>query len=282
MSHGIVYTATGEEFVGEAIFSAKRANEVMDNVPISIITDNKIQNPVFDEVIIMDGEVLHDTIDQIRYMEKSPYERTLYVDTDVYIEKDISDLFSILDEFDIAAALSQQRCRGDIELSEVPDSFIEYSSGMILYRNNKQFRKLASRWEEVCEELKISDNWPDQPAFRKVLYHSDLRIATIPPEYHIVIRQPGHVYDTVKAAHGRLLNVGHISGGGRKVVDVPTAVNKLNTGEGHRVYTIGVNGIRVHTNTIPFLIKRSIITNGATKTLKMIYDKIYRIFRNMI
>ena len=273
MIEGFLYIATGEEFVKEAKISAQKLQEVMDGYPCSLVTDVNINDPLFDKVITID-DARHNGGDQIRNLIHTPYEKTICMDTDIYIHSDISDIFSVLDEYDLALPLSQNRLNSRVENNEIPDCFVEYSTGLVAYNNTSDLKQLCSTWEDLYIQNKPQDKWPNQPAFREAIYKSDLQVATLPPEYHLVIRQPGHVKGEVKVAHGRLLEVGHLSGGGRETLDVPTAVKKLNKMNCHRTYTLGYGKIRVHTNSKFHHLQRSLISHGFKGTAKRILEKI--------
>jgi len=273
VTEGFLYIATGEEFVKEAKISVQRLQEVMEGYPCSIVTDININYPLFDKVIAID-DATHNSGDQIRNLTQTPYDKTIYIDTDIYINSDISEIYSVLDEYDLALPLSQNRLNSRVENEEIPDCFVEYNTGLVAYNNTSDLKQLCSIWEDLYIQNKNQDNWPNQPAFREAIYKSDLQVATLPPEYHLVIRQPGHVKGEVKVAHGRLLEVGHLSGGGRKTMDVPTAVKKLNRINCHRTYTLGYGKIRVHTNSKFLYLQRSLISQGFKGTTKKILNKI--------
>ena len=285
MTRGLLYIATGEPFVREAVISAKRAKNVMNDYPIAIITDIdldanvNIDKHVFDHIIEINNAE-QNSGDQIKYMDKSPFDRTIFLDTDIYIHSDISDLFDVLDQFDIAASLSPTGKNQRVD-PDLPDAYPEYNTGVVVFQNNKKIGRFLSKWEETYRRDKTQQNWPNQPSFRETVFHSDLRIATIPPEYHLLIRQPGYVKGEVKAAHGRLLEVGHLSGGGRKNLDVPSAVEKLNQSEHGRVYTLGLRNIRVHSNSKLYILKNSLKIYGTKKTIKLALGKIKRMINKI-
>ena len=57
------------------------------------------------------------------------------------------------------------------------------------------------KWmEPASQELRLLH---DQPALRKALYNSSLRMATLTPEYNCRFNMPGYVHGKVKILHGR-------------------------------------------------------------------------------
>lgn len=227
---GVYYIATGDPFVREAELSAKSVRHAMPDVPIAIATDVQPEFD-FDHVIdITDPE--HGFSDQIHNLHRSPFDRTLHLDTDIYVGTDVSDLFDLLYQFDIAAAHNHDREAYD--LPGVPDSFPEYNTGVLAYRNNDALRSFTQSWADTYTQLSTEENTQNQPSFRKTLYESALRVATLPTEYNCMVRYPGHIKNDVKIAHSRLLDIP--TPGANKSVDVVDAFNTLNEYKEHRLY----------------------------------------------
>ncbi len=238
---GIFYIATGDQFVAEAERSAKSVRNAMPDIPIAIATDG---NPEFefDEVIEIKNPDYSFT-DQIKNLHRSPFNRTLHLDTDIYIHANAEELFDLLDRFDIAVAHNHNRSAFDPP--GVPASFPEYNTGVVVYRNNARLREFSRSWERTYEDLYDGGKPQNQPSFRKALFDSDLRIATLPPEYNLMVRYPGHAIGEVKIFHGRLLDIE--TPGAGKYTDIKTAAEKINSTTEHRVFT-QLGGISIYSN----------------------------------
>jgi hypothetical protein len=94
----ILYVVKGQKFVDEATLSAQRAKTVMPDCPITIVTDRDVDAECFDQTII-DADAFTKS-DKPRLMQKTPYDRTIFVDTDTYLAESIvkrylSDIFTI-------------------------------------------------------------------------------------------------------------------------------------------------------------------------------------------
>jgi len=227
---GIYYIATGDHFVREAEISAQSVRDAMPDIPIAIATDVE---PEFDYDYVIDiPDPEHGFVDQINNLHRSPFDRTLHFDTDIYVGSDVSDLFELLNRFDIAVAHNHNREVYDPP--SVPDCFPEYNTGVIAYQNDGDLRGFTRAWKENYESLVREDKTQNQPSFRKTLYESNLRVATLPPEYNCMVRYPGHVRNEVKIGHSRLLDIE--TPGASKSVNVTESINKLNKYKGHRLY----------------------------------------------
>ena len=151
---GIYYIATGVPFVQEAAISAQSVRDTMPDIPIAIATDVEPKFD-FDHVIdIPDPE--HGFVDQIHNLHRSPFDRTLHFDTDIYVGSNVSDLFELLNRFDIAVAHNHNREVYDPP--GVPNCFPEYNTGVIAYRNDRNLRDFCRAWKENYELLVREDN----------------------------------------------------------------------------------------------------------------------------
>lgn len=246
MNKGVLYIATGEEFVKEAEVSARSVSSVMSNIPIAIATDVE---PSFDfDHIINIPDPHHGFQDKISNLNRSPFDQTLYLDTDIYMNSDVSELFEVLSKFDLGLAYNHNRQAYDPP--EVPNSFPEYNTGVIVYENNEEFRQFTETWEKNHAEILSKVKTHDQPSFRKTLFDSNLRIATLTPEYNCMVRYPGHIKNDVKIAHSRLLDIQ--TPGAPKSVNVTEAIKILNKYKGHRLYIPdGKSGVSVVFGRLP-------------------------------
>jgi hypothetical protein len=213
-TRGVIYIVTGRKFVEEACLSAASVKQCMPDIPITICSDVPIDSTLFDQVVSIDSPAygLEDKIFNIR---RSPYQETLFLDSDTQMIEDSQELFSLLDRFDFAAVHSS--CRAQYQVSGVPDCFPEFNTGVLLFRKSKATERLLQRWVQFYREDRMKTltwlvpgiaSWyrhtlPDQPSFRRAIYESGLRIATLPQEYNCRLPFPGFVQSKVKIIHGR-------------------------------------------------------------------------------
>jgi hypothetical protein len=114
MQKGILYVATGARYVEEARSSARSVRACNPGLPICLVTDQSIE-PDADFDIVRD---VHETpsgtaagpenylaLDRVAYYRKilplvgSPFEKTLFLDTDTWVGDSLEDLFTLLDSF---------------------------------------------------------------------------------------------------------------------------------------------------------------------------------------
>jgi len=200
MECGIVYIATGEEYIKDAIESAKNTRKHTE-LPIALISDRNVDDDLFSEVII-DQEPHHSFIDKPRNLMKTPFDKSLFLDTDVYLMKDVPELFDILDTFDIATTIDpnewELRYDRDRAFEEIPESFPLFQTGVIPYRSNENISKFIDKWLMLHEE---NDVRSDQSSFRAALYETDIKHTTLSDLYNCLLGWPMQVTGEVKIVH---------------------------------------------------------------------------------
>jgi hypothetical protein len=177
VNQDLLYFAKGETFVAEAERSARQAAKVMPEYPITIVADREPDVDCFDTIII--DKTPFEKRDKPRALQKTPYDRTIYLDTDTYLSDSIVELFDILDEFDLALRCARAQVHVP-ESSPLPDSFPEFNTGVIPYRSTAAMTEMLDDWERRC--LPTHDF--DQCSLRPALYHSDVRFTPIPNRYN--------------------------------------------------------------------------------------------------
>lgn len=206
-----MYVATGDEFYQEAYTAASSVREHMPDVEIAIATNVPETDPLFDHVIPIE-DPNYDFTDRIRYYQETPFDRTLFLDTDTYLFGSVQEIFDVLDSHDLAVAHAlgrrQELIHSDKDLPtiDVPDCYPMFNCGVI-GATAEVVEALFPSWLELYQEhLEQSPYMSDQSAFRELVYSSDFRVATIPPEYNCRIPFCGYVKQKVKILHGSLEN----------------------------------------------------------------------------
>lgn len=207
-STGIVYVATGEKYIERALYSASSLKTHSPDCRMTIFCDQKIDNSIFEQVEFIKPKRAH--LNKIIHIAHSPYDYTLFVDADTYICADISGLFDLLNRFDIAVAHDTYRLyvkeyeKVKHEIHKIPDSFPMLNSGVILFKKSPRIERFFEDWLTTYEQyLELAEHGGgDQPAFRKALYNSALRLAILPPEYNCRFVTPVYLNGPVKILHG--------------------------------------------------------------------------------
>lgn len=113
--------------------------------------------------------------------------QVLVLGSDTYaLKQDVRELPPLLERFDIAVAHAPHRINtafGNSPIPEVPKAFPEFNCDVILFRNTDKVRRVIREWLQRYRNDEF-EHPHDQGTFRYVIYKSDLRIATLPPEYN--------------------------------------------------------------------------------------------------
>lgn len=211
-SQGFIYVAEGERCIKEAVTSAKSLRNALPSAHITaFLAEPPGDTSVFDTVIDTKGEF--NRLTKIQVFLRTPYERSVFLDADTWICGDPSSLFSVLDEFELAAALAPQ----DVKRvdARIPDCFPEFNSGVIAFRRSETVIALANEWLTEYRRFRATfpAGWvaPDQPSFRYALYKSRVRIGTLTNRYNCRISMPGFVMTPVVILHGRCTNLSQLA-----------------------------------------------------------------------
>ena len=137
----------------------------------------------------------------------TPFDRTLFLDTDCWLVDTVPELFEVLDNFDLAVALSVWRRVYQID---VPACFYDVDLGVLAYRNCDGFQELLNDWERRFlrdyermggKSLEAVPFFHSQPSFTEALYHSNLKSAVLGDEYNW--QGTGYAQHKVKIVHKR-------------------------------------------------------------------------------
>lgn len=200
-TQGLLYVATGPRFGAEAHASALRVRELMPAVALAFASESDPGKNLFRHWIPIPNPT-GTFADKIAPLARTPFEQTVFLDTDTYLCEGVPELFGLLERCDIAMAHAPMRVTGSVQ---VPPCFPECNSGVIAYNMNDRTRNLFSLWERFYSDQLASTGQPDdQPALRRALWESDVRLAILPPEYNFRFLMPSFSgRGKVKILHGR-------------------------------------------------------------------------------
>jgi hypothetical protein len=273
-ARGILYVATGAACRDEAVISARSVKTAWPQIPIAIKTDGPVDQHYFDQIDLISDSP--DNLAKVCHLAETPFERTLFLDSDTYCLHPMPELFGILDRFDLAAAHEAGRFATRWEAGtevfvrnlEIPECFPEYNTGVIAFRRDAEVFRMFARWERLCKEARraqIPDS-KDQPSFRHAIYESGLRVAALPPEYNFRLVCSGFARGPIKLIHGRW-KYGPIGETPEQIF--ATLARTFNENVGPRTFVHAFGMICGHgPSTIPFDDPKRACILGETRPLK--------------
>lgn len=199
---GFVYVATGPGYLEEAAVSAASVRRHHPGTPICLVTDREIApGGPFDHVVRR-SDTVHKPVDKL-LARHCPFERAIFLDTDTKVFGDLSPVFDLLEQFDLAAL--QDVNRGwHYAMPDVPLAFSEFNTGVIAFRRSAAIEQFFAAWRTHYDELhRTLGLVNDQPAFRRALYLSALRVAPLPSEFHFLGNVSNAIMWNVRLIHAR-------------------------------------------------------------------------------
>lgn len=188
-SKGVIYIAINKKWVKETVYSAESVKKACFKLPITLFTNKKFKSDFIDNFIITTS--LNGTRFKFNYLDKTPYDYTLYLDSDTMVRSNIISTFDILDKFDIIMTTCICRVSEEVKDSisdyiNIPDSFCPFAGGIMFYRNTEKVMNFIKLWKTLYYKYKKKYNLTqDQSSLRIALWNSDLRIHTLPLEYNL-------------------------------------------------------------------------------------------------
>jgi len=189
MTNGILYIAFGDRFLKEVEYSISTVKKIHPNLSITLFTDKPYSNKNINNIILKN---LKGARVKQQYLLDSPYENTLYMDSDTSVVGEIEEIFGLMDRFDIAATHDlirkhDKKSKVYPDYANIPGGFPEYAGGVILFRKSAAVSNFFEVWRKNfkiwCD---LSGVVKDQPSFRVSLWQcKDLHIHTLPPEFNI-------------------------------------------------------------------------------------------------
>ncbi len=210
MKTGAIYIITQDSrYTGLLLNSAASLKRVMPELPITVFSQFPISSSAFENVVRVDGSK-DGFYDKTLFMQRSPYERTLFIDADTYVVDPVPELFTILDQFDFAATheeYSNTDWWNRYPRPDIPASFPEFNTGIMAFKRSLRMDRLLQDWAALYRafiESNPGKEINDQPFFRAAVYGNDARAATLTREYNCKFRGQGYLNGRVKILHGHV------------------------------------------------------------------------------
>jgi hypothetical protein len=225
MDKGVIYVATGADYVVLACASAASLRGSNPALAVDLFTDdvNAAGLEVFDRVHPV--PVVHPRA-RLECLPLSRFERTLFLDSDTLVVGELGDIWDVLGRFQLALAHDVRRAsdlvREGLEVV-TPYAFPQMNAGVVLYRQSAVTDAFFAEWARRYREAGVAR---DQIILKDMLWKSDIRFYVLPPEFNmrrVTVLDAWEPLDAeVKIIHSHRL-MDHLRGGER-VLDLATLV----------------------------------------------------------
>jgi hypothetical protein len=201
---GVIYCATNHiVFLEAALISAIAFRQLNPAIPVTIVCDDStyqdldladpgitlIQAPIeSDKNAALNAFVSRNL--KTRLAGITPYQETLYVDSDMLPLKPLDPIWAYLAEADFAMAVDRlptiaqcdhiAKVELDYTMEILPGSTIQFNSGLMLWRSNAATQTLFDQWQQEWQCFKKHD----QLAMVRALATTHLKVAQLPVNYN--------------------------------------------------------------------------------------------------
>lgn len=179
LSRGVIYIVTGaNKYFEEFIFSATSLKNHCPDIPITIFTDNsEFKANCFDKKVLISNS-LQPLQTKCKYLYQSPYEHSLFLDTDTQILQPIYEIFDWLKEYDICVANGPMWDRNNPQKLQAYAAPNNYNTGVIGYRKSAATQRFFELWIERMLSQELGDknyyqnsNVNDQFFFNQLMFN---------------------------------------------------------------------------------------------------------------
>lgn len=171
---GIIYLVSGgRSYLGELITSLQSLRHHEPDLPVTVFSRFKVPAAYRCNWVPLESRE-HPLKLKVLSLRRSPYERTLFLDTDITLRGPLRPVFENLDTRDFCAANSHEA-----DWSVNPPRFVafikprDYNTGVLLYRKNAPFMRYLDRWEQAVLAQDPADMWAghncDQHHFNRLV-----------------------------------------------------------------------------------------------------------------
>lgn len=200
---GAIYVACGDLYREESLRSVKSLGKSNPGLATLLLTDAPPSDPAAWTEVIVDPSLAGLKNRAKLYMDRAPWSRCLFIDTDTYVVGDLSEGFALLDRFDFAG--HQAGGGHHYQLPGLPPSFTEVNSGVLFWKKNPHTTALFERWRALYDAYNQTGEtrtW-DQKSLRMALWESDVRIAYLPSNFNLMPYAVAVLERDLIIAHGR-------------------------------------------------------------------------------
>jgi Nucleotide-diphospho-sugar transferase len=200
---GVLYCATNHfVYLEAALISAMAFRQLNPDIPVTLICDRPIGLPLQDygitaiELPIGQNHTFASRNLKTQLARLSPYDETLYIDSDILPLKSIAPIWRYLSDADMAMVVDRLPTVAECDhiapverdytieflaARSLPSTTTQFNSGVMLWRNNGNTQKLFEQWQQEWLQFQKQD----QLALVRAMVKSPLTISQLPVNYNI-------------------------------------------------------------------------------------------------
>lgn len=151
---GITYIAFGDRFQEEARRSIDSVRRQVPGLPIAVIADSPwTTDPIPD--FFVERPMVRTFASKTDYLfEATPFQRTLYLDTDTVLARDCRPLFDLLDDYDMGLRFVGPDTRGETRYLFHPHPH----SAVLLFSKSEAAGRVFEEWKKNYDTALANDS----------------------------------------------------------------------------------------------------------------------------
>ena len=204
---GYLYVANKPKFIHEALISVrslkKHNNEQVCLVCTKDVFIEKLTT-YFDIILFVEEISDYSYFSKVIGLKHTPFEKTVFLDSDTFITDKIIELFDVLEFVDIATTAEEKSHTTEPHDFKYRNVFPEFNSGVIVYRKNSVTNKLFTDWLLICQKYNILN---DMPGLREAVLknYNVLKYSILPQLYNAHgFKSMLILHNNIKIIHERL------------------------------------------------------------------------------
>jgi hypothetical protein len=198
MTKGVLYYAQGAKYLREAEASAKSLKRHNPQILVCLkTTDKGYSSKFFDNIDVIEP-LDHHFKTKVLALSQSPFDLTLFLDSDTKVLKPVPELFDFLHTYDMGVAYLPL-CEWPAGAPPVFLDYVDlskYNTGVILYKGNDKVKQFMKQWLETA----CSHAMGPQPDGEHLDDQIDFNYLVIQEKVHIplgisIVNLPGKIYN---------------------------------------------------------------------------------------
>jgi hypothetical protein len=204
-NRGVIYLVSGpRSYLGELTTSLTSLRRHEPDLPVTVFSRYALPRHLRADHVVYDNPH-HPLKQKVLVLAESPYEHTLFIDTDTTILGPIAPVFDRLRDANFAVAhaplLDRSQEPPRVVALENPD---EYNTGVLLFDDSAPTREFLQRWRDAVMPQDPADMWAghncDQSYFNRIvpagaMQQSGVAFQTLP---NVVWNVRGMMVDEMK------------------------------------------------------------------------------------
>jgi hypothetical protein len=162
---GVIYFVSGSQYhLDECLHSLRSLRRYHPHMPVTLFTTlplSSAQKKLFNKVIHMVNTGSPFKL-KVKAISSSPYERTLYLDSDTEIKSSLIEIWEFLETFDMAVARENELQWDSPNLEFVDYRSPFFNTGVIAFKKTKKITLFLQDW------LSVMDSKPDQELNQRI------------------------------------------------------------------------------------------------------------------